>query len=274
MYDVVSTYFVRADGFPLATQVNKLAAPFLYIWNDLLSFRVVPRLLVAELVACLLLLPLLPLPLVRTRGSSKLAQVSILGGATAHFLLLLLLTFILTNETVGVRYLAPVLALLILGVLNGLQHASEWVKPRLGRVALLASPLLLLVLSNTFSPPDLAAFSGTINYPTERQLWSEINSIEWTRFSSCFYSDTSYSAGGYIHQIFSGRPQGILWDAEMLRDPEMLRHILTTCPNAFILVTEDGYEAGILNEMSVSGAVPLERVLFEDAGFALYTLRR
>jgi hypothetical protein len=134
--------------------------------------------------------------------------------------------------------------------------------------------LLLLVLSNTFSPPDLAAFSGTINYPTERQLWSEINSIDWTRFSSCFYSDTSYSAGGYIHQIFSGRPQGIIWAPNVLRDPEILTHILSTGVNPFILVTENGYEAGILNEMSASGAVPMERILFEDAGFALYTLRR
>jgi hypothetical protein len=274
MYDVVSTYFVRADGFSLATQVNRLVVPFLYIWNDLLSFRVVPRPLVAVLVIGFVLLPLLTLPMVRTSGSSKLAQISILGAATAHFMLLLLLSFILTNETIGERYFVPVLALLILGVLNGLQQVSASVRPQWGRQALLASPVLFLVLSGMFSPPDLSVLAGTINYPRERQLWSEINSIDWTRSSSYFYSDGSYSAGGYIHQIFSGKPQGILWDPNVLRDPEILRHILSNGVNPFILVTETGYEAGILNEMSASGAVPLERILFHDTGFALYYLSR
>jgi hypothetical protein len=60
----------------------------------------------------------------------------------------------------------------------------------------------------------------------------------------------------------------------VLRDPETLRHILTNGVNPFIVVKEDGYEAGILNEMNASGVVPLERILFHGTGFALYYLRR
>jgi hypothetical protein len=60
----------------------------------------------------------------------------------------------------------------------------------------------------------------------------------------------------------------------VLRDPEILRTILSNGVNPFILVRERGYEAGILNEMDASGAVPLERILFDDTGFALYYLGR
>jgi hypothetical protein len=255
-------------------QAFKLWAPFEYAWNDLLDVGRYQRPLLAMLAAFLLLLPLLRKPISRTREVRRTAQIVLLSAAAAHFAVVWSLSLVATVEAVGARYFSPVLAFLLLGTLNGVQQAADLARARALRGAISALPLALLAVAAVMSPTTFLPSVGPVNYPRERQLWREIDRIEWTRSSSCFYTDVSYSAGGLLHQIFSGRPQGIIWDTGVLRDPETLRHILSNGVNPFILVKENGYEAGILNEMSASGVVPLERILFHDTGFALYYLRR
>jgi hypothetical protein len=255
-------------------QGDRLWGPFEYVWTGLLNIGRLQRPLLAMLVVVLLLLPLLRRPLLGMGGFRRTAQIVILSGAIAHFSLLWSLSLVTNMQSIGDRIFSPVLAFTVLGLVNGLQQAVDIARPRVLKQALSALPLVALVAAGTFSSPELWQSLGNVNYPRERQLWSEINSIDWTRSSSYFYSDGSYGAGGYIHQIFSGRPQGIIRDPNVLRDPEMVHNILSNGVNPFILVTESGYEAGILNEMSASGAVPLERMLFHDTGFALYYLGR
>jgi hypothetical protein len=253
---------------------DKLWVPFDYLWTDLLHVDHIPRLFLALVFFVLIILPLLRGPILGTAGSRRTAQIVILSAATAHFAVVWSLSLVATVEPIRGRYFSPVLVFLLLGVLNGTQQAADLARPPFLRQAVSWMPLLLLAAGAVVDPADFLPSVGHVSYPRERQLWREIDSIEWTRSSSHFYSDAAYTAGGTLHQIFSGRPQGFLWDPNVLRDPEILRTILSNGVNPFILVRERGYEAGILNEMDASGAVPLERILFDDTGFALYYLGR
>jgi hypothetical protein len=177
-------------------------------------------------------------------------------------------------EGIGDRYFDPILAFILLGILNGLQQISEAIRPSIWRQVLIVTPLIFLVMSNNFHPADLLRNPGKINYPPERQLWKDIDKIQWTQSSSHFYSDGSYAGGGFVHQIYSGKLQSILWDPNVLRDPEKLMYILSNGVNPFILVVKNGPDATILDEMMTNGAVPLEKISFPDTGFGLYYLKK
>ncbi|MGD0611498.1 MAG: hypothetical protein ABSB41_08260 [Anaerolineales bacterium] len=271
-YNVVSNWFNQANGLFPAIQFNKFTVPFQYIWNELLDFHIIPRPLVMILVIGLLVLPLFRLPVLGMAGSRKVAHTVILWVASAHFALIWLLSFITTSQPIGARYFSPILAFLLLGVLNGLQQISEFVRPRLWRQVLLVVPLVFLVFTNGFSPTSFFRSVGKINYPQERRLWSALDKINWTHSASFFYSDEGYAAGGYIHQIFSGKPQGILWDSNVVKDPQKIKRLLSAGVRPFLLVTENGPDARIFDGMISSGRLSLERISFPDAGYVLYDL--
>jgi hypothetical protein len=131
---------------------------------------------------------------------------------------------------------------------------------------------VFLLLSHDFSLSGLSLSLGKIKFPKERQLWSEIDKIPWTHSSPFFYTDEDYTAGGYIHQIFSGRPQGILWDPNVVNDPQKIESLLSAGVRPFMLVTLDGADDKIFNGMIASGTLPLERIPFPDTGYVLYDL--
>jgi hypothetical protein len=255
-------------------QFNRFAVPFQYIWNELLGFHFIPRPLAALLVAGLLFLPFFRLPIIGMSSSRRAAHIALLGAAAAHFLLIWFLSFVTAIGNIGTRYFSLVLAFLLLGMLNGLQQASQAVRPGLWRQFLLAAPLFFLAASNAFPPADQFQSLGRIKYPPERRLWSEIENIEWTHSSSFFYSDGGYAAGGYVHQIFSGKPQAILWDPAILKDPQKIIGLLSRGKNPFILVTIRSPESRTLDEMISSGVVSLEKISFPDTGFVLYRLKK
>lgn len=275
---VRNAYFYRtitqANKLFQVFQFNRFAVPFQYIWGELLGFHFIPRPLVALLAAGLLFLPFFRLPVIRMSGFRRMAHIALLSVAAVHFLLIWFLSFVTSTENIGLRYFSPVLAFLLLGMLNGLQQASQAVQSRIWRQLLLAAPLFFLAISLEFPPADLLQSLGKINYPPERRLWSEIGNIEWTHSSSFFYSDDGFSAGGYKHQIFSGRPQGILWDPAIWKDPQKITSILSRGNNPFILVTIGSPESKKLDEMISSNAVSLEKISFPDTGFVLYHLER
>ena len=102
----------------------------------------------------------------------------------------------------------------------------------------------------------------------------EFNKLDWILSSSFFYSDDGYAAGGFIHQIFSGRPQGILWDQTILNDPQKIVELLSRGTNTFILVTINSPEFHSFDEMIASGVAPLEKITFAETGYILYHLRK
>jgi hypothetical protein len=268
LYHAVSNW-----GLFQVFQINRWAVPFQYIWDELLGFHLVPRPLAALLAVGLLFLPFFRLPVIGMSGFRRVAHIALLSTATAHFLLIWLLSLVTANENIGFRYFSPVLAFLLLGMLNGLQQVSQAVRSRLWRPLIVAAPLFFLVASTSFHPADLLKNIGKINYPPERQLWQALNKLSWVQSSSFFYSDEGYAAGGYIHQIFSGRPQGILWDPAVWKDPLKITDILSRGNDPFILVTLGSPESQTLDEMISSGVVYLEKIPFPDTGFVLYRLK-
>jgi hypothetical protein len=254
--------------------IQRFAVPFKYVWNELLSFYFVPRPLTALLATGLLLLPFFRLPIIGMSGPRRAAHSLILGTAAAHFLLIWFLSFVTTNENIGFRYFSPVLAFLLLGMLNSLHQISQSIRPFIWRQLLLATPLFFLAISTSFKPADMFKNLGKINYPPERQLWQELNKLDWIQSSSFFYSDDGYAAGGFIHQIFSGRPQGILWDKSILNDPQKIVFLLSRGTNTFILVTVNSPESHVFDGMITTGVAPLEKIPFADTGYILYLLRK
>jgi hypothetical protein len=50
--------------------------------------------------------------------------------------------------------------------------------------------------------------------------------------------------------------------------------MLTGWVYPFILVTEDGADAHMLDKMNASGNLTLEKISFPDTGFALYYIKK
>jgi hypothetical protein len=255
-----------------AFQVNKFIAPFQYVWHDLLDLYFIPRALVALIAAGLLLLPLSRLPIIGMNGPRRTTHSIILFTAAAHFLMTWFVSFTTSIEPVGFRYFTPVLIFLILGLLNGVQQVSQSIRPFLWRQLVLAAPLFFLAISPSFRPMDMLGNLGRINYPPERQLWHELNQLDWVRSAPYFYSDKGYYAGGFIHQIFSGKPQRIFWDPAVFNDPQQIISLLSSAGSPFILVTIKSSESQILDRMITQDAFPLEKIVFPDAGYILYHL--
>lgn len=252
--------------------VDRLWDPIKYIWTDLLAFHGIPPFVVAPLMVALLILPFVRLTWLESAGFRKVGQIALLGAATAHLGLLWFLSLATDIQPISARYFSPVLAFLLLAMLNSLQLIADSIQPRIWKTLLVATPLVFLLLSHDFSLSGLWLSPGRINFPRQRQLWREIDQIAWTRASSFFYSDQDYYAGGYIHQVFSGRPQGILWDSNVVKNPQRIKSLLSAGVRPFLLVTENGTDARIFDGMISSGILPLERISFPDAGYVLYDL--
>jgi hypothetical protein len=253
---------------------NKLWDPVVYVWNDLLAVNVILRPILALLFIFCIGLPFLRMESLSDTGFRKTSQIVLLWGAGSHLVLLWFLSLVTKIEPIRWRLFFPILAFAILGMLNGVQHASESIKLRKWNLVVALMPLVFLSLSGPFSITDFLHSAGQVNYPVERQLWTEINQIEWTRSSSYFYSDYAYGSDGYLHQIFSNKLQGLLWDQNAVRNPKIIQHILSDGINPFLVVTENGADASILDKMVMRGTLSLEKITFQDTGFVLYYLPR
>jgi hypothetical protein len=241
---------------------DKLAVPLGLVWEDYLSVRGVPQPVVATVVVALLLLPL-----IRSSDHRKAAHVAILGAFLAHLSLALLLPLIATIQPAGLRYLSPALAFGILGILSGLQHAIESLRPRRWAPVLLVLPLAFLALSNSVSFGDVHWNTGKVNFPVERQLWKELDSVEWIHSSTHFYADS------YYHQIFCYIPQGMIWESAVLEDADRLRDLLSRGQNPFILLRASSGESTIVENTISTGDIKLKRMTFPELDYVLYYLQ-
>jgi hypothetical protein len=253
---------------------NKLWDPVVYVWNDLLSVGGILRPVLALFFIFCLILPFLHIQGLDLAGYRKTSQIVLLSAAGGHLVLLWFLSLVTKIEPIRWRLFSPILAFAILGMLNGVQHASESIRLRRWNLVVAVTPLVFLLLSGPFSITDFLHSAGQVNYPVERQLWNEINKIDWTHSSSYFYSDFAYGSDGYLHQIFSNKLQGLLWDQNAVRNPIIIQHILSDGINPFLVVTENGPDAVILDKMVMRGSLSLEKITFQDTGFVLYFLPR
>ena len=263
-----------ANGLLASFHRGNLWVPFLYIWNNLFNVNSLLRPILLGLTMILLLLPFFLPSSPNGSRFRKTAHIALLSGAVCQFALLWFLSLVTNISSIRERLFSPILAFLVLGIIDGIQCAVETPKLRKWGYAFTVVPLVFLFLTSTFSPSYFFQSIGKVNYPVEKQLWGEINKIEWTRTSSYFYSDSAYVAGGYIHQLYSGKLQGVIWNPQVLQDPDTVNHMLTRGVNPFILVTDHGADAGMLDDMDAKGDLPLEKISFPDTGFALYYLKK
>jgi hypothetical protein len=270
--NLVSGSISRANKLFQAFHEERVFVPFEYVWNELLNIHLVPRPLQATLILVLLLLPLLLITALQTSRFRRTSHIVLLGAALTHFAFVWFLSLVSNVEPIRYRYISPALAFILLALCNGLQNIIDALRPRLWRHVVAVAPVIFLIFSEAYSLPDLSFLTEGIAYPPEEQLWQEIDQIEWTHNSSFFYSDTASTARGYIHQIFSGKPQGIIWDRGVLHDPERLRSILSIGINPFILVKENSDEDNILGDLIAKGVMNLKRIRFPKSGYSLYYL--
>jgi hypothetical protein len=237
-----------------------LGVPFAYFANETLGMRNIPAAAVA-----LAVLGLMALPFFVGNRERRLAQACILAAALAQFAAVWLPSLASEISSLGHRLLAPSIALLALATFHGLQAGMDAIPRRKWAPAMLLLPLSFLALGRNVAASELLLIPGGINYPVERNLWQDLHELEWTRSSTHFYSDRDF-----VHQVFAGIPQRIIWDNSVLRDPGAVAAFLGRGENPFFLLREGIWEAGRLEEMMASGQVPLEKIDFSRYGFVLY----
>jgi hypothetical protein len=237
-----------------------LGVPFAYFAHETLSLRSIPAAAVA-----LPVLGLMALPFFTGDRERRLAQACILPAALAQLVAVWLPSLASEISSLGHRLLAPSVALLALATFHGVRAGMAAIPRRKWAPAMLLLPLTFLALGRNVAASELLLDPGGINYPTERNLWRDIHELEWTRSATHFYSDRDF-----VHQVFAGIPQRIIWEPSVLRDPGAVAAFLGSGENPFFLLREGIWEAGRLEEMMASGQVPLEKIEFSRYGFVLY----
>jgi hypothetical protein len=242
--------------------VDKLAVPSGLFLEDYLSVRGVPQPFVALIFVALLLLPL-----IRSSDHRKAVHISILGAFLAHLSLAFLLPLIATIQPAGPRYLSPALAFGMLAILCGLQHVIESLRPRRWAHVLLVLPLAFMALSDSISVSDVHWNTGKVNFPIERQLWKELDNVDWIQSSTHFYTDV------YHHQIFFYIPQGMIWESGVLEDADRLHDILSRGHKPFILLRASSRKSILVENMISTGNIKLNRMTFPELDYVLYYLQ-
>jgi hypothetical protein len=253
---------------------ERLWGPPIYIWTDLLNYNSLLRPFLLVLIVLLLWLPFWRTSSSVISSFRKSAHVILVCAFAGELAFIWFLSLVAHVTDVRERLFNPILAFLVFALLNGAARAVESISNRGWKIVLQLVPLTFLVFGGVYSPTEFVDTAGTVNYPRERQLWSELAKIDWIHTASYFYTDDAYGAGGYIHQIFAGIPQGLLWDPNIVRDAKVIRNILSDGVNPFIIVRENGPDDTIFDRMSARGTLPMEKITFQDVGFVLYTLPR
>jgi hypothetical protein len=165
----------------------------------------------------------------------------------------------------GDRLLSPTIALAALASLHGLQTAVDSLAPRRWAAVLLLLPFAFLALGRDIVPRELLSYPGRINYPIERSLWRELHELDALRSSTHFYSDRDF-----VHQVFAGIPQRIVWDTGILRDPAAVDRFRER-EGPFILLGRRVGGWGVSERWPPAGS--LEKIAFQRYGLSSTILR-
>ncbi len=163
------------------------------------------------------------------------------------------------------RLLSPAILLGALAALYGLRVLYRANRQNSLRYLLLVLPFLLLATSEhaDFRSPDL--LSWKVNYPKEMYLWEQIHKMPWTLKSSEVYTDLNYR-----HQMFTGIPQKIYWDTNLLEEPAGLKGLLASGHRPFLVFPENSGENKAIRETIRKYNLPLDSVTYPDLGYVLY----
>lgn len=239
---------------------DHLGAPFSYFWDETLNVRFLPQAVVA-----LCVLAFLGAPFFVGSRQRRTAHLCLIAAGLGQLAAVWIPSLASEISGLGDRLLSPTIALAALASLHGLQTAADSLAPRRWAAVLLLLPFAFLALGRDIVPRELLSYPGRINYPIERSLWRELHELDALRSSTHFYSDRDF-----VHQVFAGIPQRIVWDTRILRDPAAVDTLLASGEGPFILLREGSWEAGAVEELMASGQVPLEKIAFQRYGFVLY----
>lgn len=239
---------------------NILFAPVEFLSNELLEIRIGHSYIILVAIAVLWIVPFFI-------GTSQERKVHILIiGATAAFVAVVWIPSLFARiDVVGARLLSPAVVLGLLVTLHAIQVAFNSWSPLLWRYGLLLLPMLFLVLGKNIKLVDFSLSEIGLNHPAERQLWNEIRELEQFKESTHFYSDPIFE-----HQIYAGIPQRIIWDHDLIRDPEVLSDLLSRGKQPFILLSFNSPEAIQLAEILAVVPLELSRIEFPNSKYVLY----
>lgn len=240
--------------------LDRILAPLEYVSNELFDVRIGDSLIPLLIVAAFWLVPFFI-------GSSRDRKIHVLiiSVTAAHLFAVWLPSLIARFDTVGARLLSPAVALGILVTLHGIQVLYNRSTPKRWRYGLLVLPVMFLVIGKNFQVAGYSLNEVGLNYPPEKQLWSEIRELEEFKKSTHFYSDPVFE-----HQIFAGMPQRIIWERTIVRDPELLTQLLSKGQRPFILLSDKSPEAIQLAEFLARVPLELSKIEFPTSGYTLY----
>lgn len=242
---------------------ENLLVPFQFLWENVLSIRWVPSILLVTILLFFAAVPVL-------WGTQRHRQIQwmLIGGTAGHFAMVWLPSLVARFDPVSARLLSTSLAFGMLVVFYGMHVLHSHVLAGVNGLALSMFPAAYLVLNHGIRLDTLLPSPLEINLPVERALWQALNEDDRFKDADYFYSDFNYH-----HQIFSSRPQAVLWQTEVLEDPSKVREILTRESDVFILLHTGGYEWELLEKTRARDMPDVNRVPFPQFGFSAYRIQ-
>jgi hypothetical protein len=121
--------------------------------------------------------------------------------------------------------------------LHALHLLGQRVLWRRGHLIMAALPFLFILIGKHVSLPRLPPTLGPVQQPPEAQFWVVLQTGGITAGSTHFYSDYNF-----IHQVYAGIPQRILWDEATYSTPEALVHLMSLGARPFFVFNSDSEE--------------------------------
>ncbi|NUM87725.1 MAG: hypothetical protein HUU37_00835 [Bdellovibrionales bacterium] len=169
-----------------------------------------------------LVLGLALVPVVRRGRGAAL----IFTGVLAHFLVIYLLTLVFAVTPLDDRYISPTYLFFIF-LLGTASHGL--CRGRLAHFSLAAVVFAQVALVPVRAIRNFRDW----NEPPQRELWARLSDMDCCMGASHFYSDDDW-----VHQVFAGFPQRIVFEDMPARMPEKLRGLWAVGRNPFWVVRE------------------------------------
>ena len=187
-----------------------------------------------SLVLSWLLLVLMVAPVaigIWKRDRPWLRHCVITSGALATLLGMMVLSKIVYFEFLDHRLLLPSYTAMGIALLSSFHLLSRW--NRYASVLHLV-PFVYFAVNPYFHNELAWKPHWTFAHPKEEALWEELNRIQETATASYFITDYDF-----LHQIYSRRPQRIVWHSEDVKRPEDIQKFLDRGGSVFFLFQKE-----------------------------------
>ena len=248
-----------------------LLRPFYLVTHEVL--RIAGSVVPSYGLAVLLIL-LLGLPLVRLNGTWRQRLCSphaiLVGGFSAHFFGIWILSLVTNFSLLDARLLLPSLTVGIIATLSSVDRLLRSVPkaPRwhILRIALICMPFLFLYKSRFTQRPPFPFNERTFRIPSEAADWELIHAAGFVHGSTHFYSDRDLR-----HQLFARIPQRILWDTTLITKGKAIDDLMRVGHRPFFVMHRVSDELRAFERGMADQATPLVRTEFPHAGLVTFT---